>query len=256
MKAMLKISLLLNGGLFSGLIFVLAAGRMNHSPAAPPVQMDSTPAAAAPVPATTVPAEGEARPFTWSQIESSDYGTYIANLRRIECPEQTIRDLIMADVDSLYASRREPLKQNMPGSDFAGRLALEQDLQALRDEETSLITALLGAPPGAAATARSPRTWPGSPDVVSLPLAFQDVDPSAVKLSAEHAEALAGLRQRFMEEIGGANQDPSDPAYRERWQKAQPEIDDLMRGMIGINAYQDYQLAVWAKGEEPKPSTP
>lgn len=44
--------------------------------------------------------------FTWHEVESSDYETYIRNLRTIGCPEQTIRDLIVADVDQLYAYRR------------------------------------------------------------------------------------------------------------------------------------------------------
>src|ERR1700722_18469255 len=40
-------------------------------------------------------------PFRWSQLESTNYLTYIANLRAIGCPAQTVRDLIVADVDSL-----------------------------------------------------------------------------------------------------------------------------------------------------------
>ena len=44
--------------------------------------------------------------FNWGEIESADYPTYIANLKDIHCPEQTIRDLIIADVNALYARRR------------------------------------------------------------------------------------------------------------------------------------------------------
>jgi LysM repeat protein len=40
--------------------------------------------------------------FDWSQVESEDYTSYIENLRRIGCPEETIRDIIVADVDDLY----------------------------------------------------------------------------------------------------------------------------------------------------------
>src|SRR6516162_1933421 len=36
--------------------------------------------------------------FSWRDVESPDYPVYIANLRAIGCPEQTIRDLIIADV--------------------------------------------------------------------------------------------------------------------------------------------------------------
>jgi hypothetical protein len=44
--------------------------------------------------------------FTWQEVESSDYRAYVANLREIGCPEQTIRDIIIADVNALYARKR------------------------------------------------------------------------------------------------------------------------------------------------------
>lgn len=43
--------------------------------------------------------------FRWAQLESEDYRTYIQRLRSIGCPEQTIRDIIIADVDKLLAPR-------------------------------------------------------------------------------------------------------------------------------------------------------
>ena len=36
--------------------------------------------------------------FHWSQIESTNYFAYVTGLRSIGCPEQTIRDIISADV--------------------------------------------------------------------------------------------------------------------------------------------------------------
>ena len=44
-------------------------------------------------------------PFHWGQLETPDYRQYIARLRAIGCPEQTIRDLIIADLDKLYSAR-------------------------------------------------------------------------------------------------------------------------------------------------------
>jgi len=43
--------------------------------------------------------------FRWAQLESEDYRTYIERLRAIGCPEQTIRDIVIADVDKLLAPR-------------------------------------------------------------------------------------------------------------------------------------------------------
>ena len=55
--------------------------------------------------------------FHWAQVESEDYKTYIARLRSIGCPEATIRDIIIADLDKLLApevaaaqGRRKELK--------------------------------------------------------------------------------------------------------------------------------------------------
>jgi hypothetical protein len=47
----------------------------------------------------------ETNTFRWSQLESEDYRAYIQRLRSIGCPEQTIRDLIIADVDKIFAAR-------------------------------------------------------------------------------------------------------------------------------------------------------
>jgi len=43
--------------------------------------------------------------FQWNQVESEDYKKYIANLRAIGCPEETIKDIIIADINKLYAPR-------------------------------------------------------------------------------------------------------------------------------------------------------
>jgi len=53
---------------------------------------------------TSVPVIAPAR-FSWHSVEAEDYKRYIANLRNIACPEATIRDIITADVDKLYAPR-------------------------------------------------------------------------------------------------------------------------------------------------------
>lgn len=36
--------------------------------------------------------------FHWSQIESGDYAQYTANLRAVGCPEQTVREILRADL--------------------------------------------------------------------------------------------------------------------------------------------------------------
>lgn len=47
------------------------------------------------------------RTFNWQAVESPDYKEYIANLRSVGCPEETIRDIILADVNKLYDQKKK-----------------------------------------------------------------------------------------------------------------------------------------------------
>lgn len=75
-----------------------------------------------------------------------------------------------------------------------------------------------------------------------LPLVFQEIDLNQLHLNADQLQAIEDLRQRFLDEIGGLHQDTNDPAYGERWNRSQPQLDDDLRGMIGVAAFQNYQI--------------
>jgi hypothetical protein len=177
--------------------------------------------------------------FQWSSLESTDYRTYVSNLRSIGCPEKTIRDIITADVHSLYASREEQLEQQ--------QAALEHsELKQLRSEEASLVSLLLGAASnspesGRLSLARTVRDR-GPGRIVSMPLAFEGVDPADMKLDDRQIAVIDELREKFEQDIGGPGQDPRDPAYRRCWQEAQRENDDLLAGLLGGQFFLDYQL--------------
>lgn len=89
--------------------------------------------------------------LSWAHVESPDYTTYIQNLRSIGCPEQTIRDIIIADVDALYARRRateiispeQEWWRSEPNPEVV-KLASEK-LLALDTERRDLLTRLLGS---------------------------------------------------------------------------------------------------------------
>ncbi len=92
-------------------------------------------------------------PFSWRQIESPEYKDYIANLRKVGCPEQTIRDIIIADVNKLYADREAPLKPKPAAS--AKNLATEvtvpadelekrRQLREIQAEKRAVLKELLG----------------------------------------------------------------------------------------------------------------
>jgi len=88
--------------------------------------------------------------FVWGQIESSDYRVFISNLREIGCPEPTIRDIIVAEVDQIFARRRSgeivtPQQQWwLPEPDPRVMEEAARKLGALEAERESLLTTLLG----------------------------------------------------------------------------------------------------------------
>jgi hypothetical protein len=88
--------------------------------------------------------------FSWRDIESTNYSIYIANLRNFGCPEATVRDIIVADVNALFAARRAtgivtPAQQwwrSTPNPKVAAQA--QDELAALDAERRDLLTKLLG----------------------------------------------------------------------------------------------------------------
>jgi hypothetical protein len=97
--------LFLNFAVFGGILYYLLQSRI----AAPLSSGEAIPGSAhAPASRPAAPATKEkvtvvTNSIRWAQLESEDYKTYIARLRGIGCPEQTIRDIIIADLDKLLA---------------------------------------------------------------------------------------------------------------------------------------------------------
>lgn len=97
------------------------------------------------------PAAPPEPPFSWRQIESEDYHKYISNLRSIGCPEQTIRDIVIADINKLYAARENPLKSkpkatpdNPAGETDEQKLERLRQLRTLQQEKRWAVKELLG----------------------------------------------------------------------------------------------------------------
>lgn len=89
----------------------------------------------------------------WRMIEASDYKEYIARLRGIGCPEETIRDIIIADVNKLYARKWRSLLIPASGLKYweswdryeeRSNPHLAKQRQALEMEKRVVIRELLG----------------------------------------------------------------------------------------------------------------
>jgi hypothetical protein len=125
------------------LIFLYIATAPLREPAVPPSTADN-----GPLIKTNVVVRHEN--FTWEQVESTNYVIFIKNLRAVGCPEQIIRDIIMADVDRLYGHRRldEVVYPNYQWwrsePDAAVVQAAAAKIQALEAERQGVLTTLLG----------------------------------------------------------------------------------------------------------------
>jgi hypothetical protein len=90
------------------------------------------------------------RLLNWAELESTNYSIYISNLRAIGCPEDTVRDIIVADVNQLFTARRDtevllPSQQwwrSAPDAELAA--AAEAKLTELDIERRGMLDQLLG----------------------------------------------------------------------------------------------------------------
>jgi hypothetical protein len=249
MKArfILTASLLLNLILFGVVLWLhrgasepaIAAQSLTTSQETPPVIQQASP-----------------QPFHWSQLESSNYPTYIANLRGIGCPELTVREIITADVADLFAPRREPLLTKLAGvSAPAERSQAERALRQLDQEETSVVRRLFGIADPAAPDAPAPDQATASPSPLRnrrpaiedtnaiMPLVFQSVDSKTVTLTADELQTIDEVRELFKAELG-TNQDVNSPEYLRSWQNAQKQADNLLDARLGRQAVLKYAVGV------------
>ncbi len=249
MKArfILTASLLLNLILFGVVLW------LRHQPSEPTLATPSL-TTSPETPPTLQPASPQ--PFRWSQLESSNYPTYIANLRGIGCPELTVREIITADVADLFAPRRDPLLAKLAGGGMsAERSQAEGALRQLEQEENSIVRRLFGIPDpvdpagSASAQANVPASpvrarWPVVEDTnVTMPLVFQAVDSNTVTLTADELQTFDEVRESFRSELG-TNQDVNSPEYLHNWQRAQKQADNLLDARLGRQAVLKYAAGV------------
>lgn len=169
--------------------------------------------------------------FTWSEVESKDYPVYIENLRNIGCPEETIRDIIVADVDELFDRRRAtevvPVTRQWWQSQADPKMLqlAQQQLRKLEDERVALLTRLLG--PG----------WntpdPATQKTVALQIPLDGPTLGTLPDETKKAvEQLSGRTQReyerILEEARRTGTEPDASALASLFQRLSNELAKLL----------------------------
>ncbi len=212
--------------------------------------------------------------FTWSQVESDDYQNFITNLRDINCPEQTIRDIIIADVNALFAKRIatdpdiiSPDQQwwrSEPDPELVA--AAEKRFRMLDTERRALLTQLLGTSWETGDLVSLPRpSRPGltldGPVLGNLPAdvkqklqdisaranermqAYLDTQQQAGKQS--DAAEIAKLRQQTREEFSHVLTPPQLEEFLLRYSQAANNLRSEMGGLKYFEATPDEFRAIF-----------
>lgn len=175
--------------------------------------------------------------FDWRMVESDDYRKYIANLRAIGCPEETIRDIIVADVNKLFESRRKELNAGgkkfeywKTGNPFATLIDADklERQQKLAQEKREVLKELLGAAPEE------------KPDL------FAGMNPFEAMLDFLPAEKQSKVMQliqdwqvKMMKKMKGG---PPDAVDTKEMLNAQKEMEAELATILSPQEMEDYQL--------------
>ncbi len=226
---------------------VLAAFLLRPQPAVEPTvtrdeTVDSGIAGARPNSATRSPSAETVtntvvRQFNWETVESPDYREYIKNLRSIGVPEETIRDIIIADVNKLYAEKKkqargEPKKFEFwktgnPMAAIMGDPETVKAVRALEQEKNGVLTAL-GIEPNPM-DALLMATAGGNPMDTMFSFLPEEKRSQVVKIQTERQSKI----------MDGAKDAMSDPSAI---LKAQKEMENAIKAVLTPEEFLDYQL--------------
>ena len=82
---------------------------------------------------------------------------------------------------------------------------------------------------------------PGAEGAAVVPAVFAIPDNDE-NLNSDQQEKINEILKSFTYEVSVGSTNPDDPAYLDRWQKAQAEADDRLRMVLGQEDYLKYML--------------
>ena len=179
--------------------------------------------------------------FNWRTVESEDYKKYIANLRSIGCPEETIRDIITADVNKLFENRAKEMsgvKTNRyeywkGGMQMFTKLFDEEKIkarQALAKEKRALLTELLGVAPEE------------KPDMMAMLGGVNPFEEMLDFLTPGQQTQIMELEQKYAGRLMKAVGNGADADGMKEMAKIQKEKEAELAKLLSPQEFEDYQL--------------
>src|SRR5688572_1872597 len=237
----------LNLGLVASLAYVWkqrGAGTAASQPAMGEQRADNSPTLRLFTRKIQSPNSGQHTPgrFTWRLLESADFKRYIENLRSVGCPEQTIQDIIIAEVNKLYAGkeaalrlRREHLKPwEMFGASRYAEMDRERKFRQLMREKRALLKDLLGID----VPQEVPSIWARSSDSAQ--------EAALAKLPEGKRELVREIQDQLwdkQQELQARTMGFWEPEDQQEMQRLQKEYRDALAKTLAPDELLDYQLA-------------
>ncbi|MBI5801145.1 MAG: hypothetical protein HZA92_10565 [Verrucomicrobia bacterium] len=171
--------------------------------------------------------------FHWASIESEDFKKYIQNLRDLGVPDETIRDLIRAEVTKMYRPKMLALRtasnpanywERNFGNPFGQTAEQRKQQQALYKEQNDLLKELLGESP-------LEREHP-------LMRVFTNASPEVLKQITELQTKMYEKQQALRDKTGGY-MDSSSMADR---RKVEREFYDEVAKLTSPEQVEAYKL--------------
>lgn len=171
--------------------------------------------------------------FRWQMLARDSYTNYIASLRAVGCPEQTIRDLVTAELTEEYLRQRRALLAPLQADYWTHAMhgiskTLEnygKKIDEIRAGTTDQIDVLL-------------------PRVKTVPVYFSVGAERTEHLSADKKDAMKGLYERFSAAAAKFMEDPSvTKAEKDRQRSVlQQQLDAELKQLMTSEEYAEMQL--------------
>jgi hypothetical protein len=180
-----------------------------------------------------------ARKGTWSALASPDLKKYAANLRRVGCPEDTIQEIMVAEVNRLYSARERGLKvrpDDVAPWEAGGqrdRRGAESKLRQILAEKRNLLKELTGVDTG-----------------ISMPsrLAGRDVDTFEAAFGAlpeSTRDQVRAIQENYWAQSDDIKQRTVgylEPEDREEFQRIKTERREELAKILTPQELQDYEM--------------
>jgi RNA polymerase sigma factor (sigma-70 family) len=175
-------------------------------------------------------------PVNWQALESQDYRQYIANLRAAGCPEQTIRDIIITDLDRTYGKRIASIWGPAPATywkahDYVDGVKQHLEAKKIEEEKRAAIRELLGVDPDEETGRRTGTT-------VAYAEGFEF-------LSAEQRSQLREIErqaQAKIENLKLIRAGEFSPEYRGRQNEAYGWKDEQIKELMSPEQFKEYEI--------------